>query len=100
MQLTYRAFAALACAFALSLAMTAAAADQPDRFTIDRLAKFAGLTGKGQAVVAQLPGARDIISAGPHVVAMEDLDGDGQPEVILLARSSALCANGTCWTAG
>lgn len=96
MQVVYRTFAALACAVALSLAMTAAAADQPDRFSIDRLAKFAGLTGKGQAFVAQLPGARDIISAGPHVVAMEDLDGDGQPEVILLARSPALCANAAC----
>jgi hypothetical protein len=80
----------------LSLAVAGVAAGQtPEQFTVDHTMKFATGTDKERTQWRKIPTAREIVE-GDFAFAKEDLDGDGRPELILLARSPYLCRDGGC----
>lgn len=80
----------------LSISVAGAAfAQTPEQFTVDRTVKFVAGTDKERAQWRKIPAAREIIE-GEFAAAKEDLDGDGKPELILLARSASLCRDGGC----
>ncbi len=65
-------------------------------FTPDRPIKIGKMSDKGERALLQDLAAREIVTTGPHYVALEDLDDDGQYEVILLSRSKSLCDRDGC----
>ena len=65
-------------------------------FTPDRAIKIGKMSDKGESALRQVPAAREIVTTGPYYVALEDLDDDGQHEVILLSRSKSLCDRDGC----
>jgi len=80
----------------LSFAVSETAIAQTrEQFTVDRVVKFTAGTARERAQWRKIPTAREIVE-GEFVFAKDDLDGDGRPELILLARSSSLCRDGGC----
>jgi len=79
----------------LSVSASDAASQTVDSYTIGRVVRFAPGSDKVRAALQRTPSAREIV-AGAFFIAGEDLDDDGHREIIVRARSSPPCRDGSC----
>lgn len=70
-------------------------AQEPQRFTADRVLKFDAGTPKARAMLSRTPEVRDLV-AEQFGIAAADLNDDGTAEIVLVSRSSNFCGSGGC----
>lgn len=89
---------AAALASATCHVASVAAAASGTTYTLDHPITFTPGTRQALAAYSSVPQAAEVADSGSFVVATEDLDGDGEPETIAQAQSSAYCGSGGCFT--
>lgn len=82
-------------ALLLPVAAGSAPALAQAQFTAGRTLNFVAGSEKERVQWRKIPAAREIVE-GEFAYAKEDLNFDGRPELILLARSATLCGDGGC----